>query len=621
MHQDTAPTAELAAATLVDLLRRRADAYQDKVAFSFSYNGDDEHRTQLTYRELDLRARAIASALQQQGAAGERALVLCRPGLDSIVGFFGCMYAGVIAVPVHERLAPRLSAVVPDAHARFALATAETQDKIKSAIDELGEGRDLRWIRTDEIDGTGAAHSWVAPEVDRDAIAMVQYTSGSTTAPKGVALTHRNLLHNMESIRQVWHGDDTATSVFWLPSHHDMGLIGAILSMLYVGCTTHLMSPAAFVKRPLRWLEAISRHRATFTCAPNFAYDLCVENSTPEQRAALDLSSLTTAMNGAEPVQATTLQAFAEAFAPAGFRPEVFCPVYGLAEATLLVSGGSDSARPVVLHTNRLGLQDDRVVDVAPEHPSAIALVSCGRPQGGQEVAIVDPVTHRRCGADEVGEIWIAGPSVGWGYWARPDETTETFAAVLPDGSAGAFLRTGDLGFLRSGELFVTGRCKDLVVIRGGNYYPNDIERTAQACHPALASGRGAVFAITPGLGAVEQLVVVQELARDRDPAADLPAVAGTIRAAVAERYGIQPNSVLLVEHLSIPTTSSGKIQRGRCRQQFLDGEIAPVAHWRTASALDDLAKAQELEAAIKIADLLQAEAAHQQPVQQAGVH
>jgi acyl-CoA synthetase (AMP-forming)/AMP-acid ligase II len=610
MYQDTGLAVKPTAATLLDLLQQRAATYQDKVAFSFSYDGDDENRTQLTYEDLDRRARAIASTLQQQGAAGERVLVMCRPGLDSVAGFFGCIYAGAVAVPVHERLAPRLSSVVPDARARFALATAETQAKIKAAIDELAEGRDLQWVLSDAVDAP--SDRWVTPHLDPDAIAMIQYTSGSTTTPKGVALTHRNLLHNMESIRQVWDGDDTATSVFWLPSHHDMGLIGAIMSMLYVGCTTHLMSPSSFVKRPMGWLEAISRHRATFTAAPNFAYDRCVEESTAEQRAALDLSSLATAMNGAEPVQATTLERFAEAFAPAGFRPEALCPVYGLAEATLLVAGGSDSALPVVTHIDRTELQADRVVDVEPAHLAAVALVSCGRPRGGQEVAIVDPVTHLRCEPDQVGEIWIAGPSVGWGYWARPDETAQTFSAVLPD-VAGPFLRTGDLGFLRSGELYITGRCKDLVVIRGGNYYPNDIERTVQDCHPVLVSGRGAVFAFTPGLGAVEQLVVVQEVDRDRDPAVDLAEIADSIRAAVTDRYGVEPNSVNLVQHRSIPTTSSGKIQRGQCRRQFLDGEIAPVAQWSTASALDDLAKARELEAAVQIAELIKAEAARQQ--------
>jgi acyl-CoA synthetase (AMP-forming)/AMP-acid ligase II len=603
---DTTPTA----ATLLDLLRQRAEFYRDKVAFSFSYNGDEEQTTQLTYHELDIRARAIASNLQQQGAAGERVLVLCRPGLDHVAGFFGCIYAGAVAVPVHERLAPRLSSVVPNAQARFALATAGTQAKIKAAVDALDEGLHLQWGLTDEV---GDAESWVAPYVDPNATAMVQYTSGSTTSPKGVVLTHRNLLHNLESIRSVWHGDDTATGVFWLPSHHDMGLIGAILSMLNIGSTTHLMSPTAFIKRPMRWLEAISRHRATFTGAPNFAYDLCVEHSSAEERAALDLSSLTTAMSGAEPVRAATLQRFADAFAPAGFRPEAVLPVYGLAEATLLVSGGSDSALPVVHHIDRAALSEDRVVDAVPGHQSAVALVGCGRPRGGQQVVIVDPVTRRPCQADEVGEIWIAGPSVGRGYWERPEDTEHTFSAFLSETSGGPFLRTGDLGFLRSGQLFITGRCKDLVIIRGGNYYPNDIELTVQDCDPVLVSGRGAVFAITPGLGALEQLVVVQEVDRHRDGAVELTDVMETIRIAIAEHYGLQAHSVVLVEHLSIPTTSSGKIQRGQCRKQFLNGDLTAVAQWQAPSAPDDLTKAKTLEVAVTAAELLKKVLAHQQ--------
>jgi len=607
LPQDTTPTA----ATLLDLLRQRAEDYRDKVAFSFSYNGDDEQRTQLTYHELDIKARAIASNLQQQGAAGERVLVLCRPGLDHVAGFFGCIYAGAVAVPVHERLAPRLSSVVPNAQARFALATAETQAKVKAAVDALGEGRHLQWGLTDEV---GDAESWTAPDVDPDATAMVQYTSGSTTSPKGVVVSHRNLLHNMESIRQVWHGDDPATSVFWLPPHHDMGLIGGILSMLYVGCTTHLMSPTAFIKRPMRWLEAVSRHRAALTVAPNFAYDLCVEHSSAEERAALDLSSLTTAMNGAEPVHAATLQRFADAFAPAGFRPEASLPVYGLAEATLLVSGGSDSALPVVHHIDLAALREDRVVDAEPEHQSAVALIGCGRPRGGQQVVIVDPVTRRPCKADAVGEIWIAGPSVGRGYWERPEDTEQTFSAFLSETSGGPFLRTGDLGFLRSGQLFITGRCKDLVIIRGANYYPNDIELTVQGCDPVLVSGRGAVFAITPGLGALEQLVVVQEVHRHREGAVELTDVMETIRIAIAERYGIQAHSVVLVEHSSIPTTSSGKVQRGQCRKLFLNGDITAVAQWQEPSAPDDLTKARELEVAVTAAELLKAVARQQQP-------
>lgn len=593
--------AKPAEADLVEMLRQRAETYGDKVAFTFSYDGDGVNGTQLTYRELDTRARTIAAWLQEQGAAGERVLVLCRPGLDHIAGYFGCVYAGAVAVPVHERLAPRLSSVVPDARARFALGITETHEVIKAALAELGEGSELQWGLMDEVVADRAA--WSPPETDPHAPAMVQYTSGSTTAPKGVVLTHENLLRNIESIRQSWPADDSAIGCFWLPSHHDMGLIGGVLAMIYIGATTHLMSPTAFIKQPMRWLEAVSRHRASYTVAPNFAYDLCVQHSTAEQRAALDLSCLITAMNGAEPVQAATLDAFAEAFAPAGFRPEAFSAAYGLAEATVMVSVGTESIRPRVRHADLAALGDGRVVESSTEAPS-IALVSCGRPRGSR-VVIVDPVTRRRCADDEVGEIWCAGPSVGQGYWGRPAETAEIFRAEIAETSESPYLRTGDLGFLEAGELFVTGRCKDLIDIRGCNFYPSDIERTVQGLHPALLTGRGAAFAFTPGLHQVERLVIVQEVDRAGIDHAGIDDVFDGIRTAIEQRYGVAVHSVLLVERVSIPTTSSGKIQRSECRRRFLHGELAPVATWQEPSAADDLASAREYEIAVAAADFV----------------
>jgi acyl-CoA synthetase (AMP-forming)/AMP-acid ligase II len=595
------PANSAGAGTLVDLLRQRAAVYGDKVAFSFSYHGDDESVTELTFRELDRRARAIGARLQQQGAAGERVLVLCRPGLDCIVGFFGAVCAAAVAVPVHERLAPRLSAVVPDADARFALATAATRGKLKAAVDELGEGPDLYWCATDDdVDGE---EEWVAPDGDSDAVAMIQYTSGSTAAPKGVMLTHRNLLHNVEACRRVWHGDDTANAVFWLPSHHDMGLIGGVISVLHTGCTTYLMSPSSFIERPMRWLESVSRHRATLTVAPNFAYDLCVEQSSVGERAALDLSSLTTAMNGAEPVRAATLDRFAESFAPAGLRREAMRPVYGLAEATLIVSGDSSTRQPSLLHADRAELNDGRVVE-GEAGPSAVTLVGSGRPCGGQEVLVVDPVTRLERGAEEVGEIWVAGPSIGVGYWNRPEETEQTFRAHLCDGR-GPFLRTGDLGFVSDGEVFVTERVHDLVVIRGANHYPNDLEYTAQRSDPMLVAGRGAVFTVTPEPSAVEQLVVVQEVDDLSGSEALLEGAIRHIRTAIATHHGIEPRFVHLVKHRSIATTSSGKIQRGRCRLNFLTDELESLAHWYAPGALDDLAKARYAEAAVHTANLL----------------
>jgi acyl-CoA synthetase (AMP-forming)/AMP-acid ligase II len=366
-----------------------------------------------------------------------------------------------------------------------------------------------------------------------------------------------------------------------------MGLIGGVLETLYVGNTNVLMSPAAFMKNPMRWLEAVHRHRATFTLAPGFAYDKCVETSSRQERAALDLSCLSVAVLGADPVRAETLRAFAEAFAPAGFRPEAFLASYGLAEATVTVSGGSDSPVPVIKRIDRGALGADRVADAAPGDEGAVEVIGCGRPLADQRVIIVDPETRRERGPDEVGEIWVAGPSVAGGYFGRPDETEQTFSATLVETGDGPFLRTGDLGFLRSGELFVTGRCKDLVIIDGDNYYPNDIEHTVQDCHPALLSGRGAVFSVTPETGGAEQLVIVQEVDRDRIDEAELREIVDAAQTAIIGVHGIAAQSVVLVEPRRIPTTSSGKIQRGQTRQQFLDGGLETRAEWHAPSARD----------------------------------
>ena len=405
-------------------------------------------------------------------------------------------------------------------------------------------------------------------------------TSGSTRAPKGVVLTHANLLHNLAAIAEAWGGDENDVAVYWLPQHHDMGLIGGVLETIYVGCSTVLLSPAGFITRPIRWLETIARYRATMTAAPNFAYNLCVERSTPKERAALELSSLATAMNGAEPVHAETLRAFTEAFAPAGLRPEALMPVYGLAEATLLVSGGSEHDTPVIRWLDRDALGEHRVVDADPDAARTVSIVSCGRPRGGQRIVIVDPETRRRRGADEVGEIWLAGPSVASGYRGKPEDTEKAFGAYLSDTREGPFLRTGDLGFVHDDELFITGRCKDLIIVAGNHYYPNDIEASVQSCHPVLLAGRGAAFAVTSESGTAEQLVVVQEVARQRIRESDLPHLVGAAGAALSKHHGVVPQRIVLVDQLTIPTTSSGKIQRGKCREMLLDGELEPLFEW-----------------------------------------
>jgi len=581
--------------TLLHLLRQRAERYPDKVAFDYChyFPGGEEHN-RLTYHELDIKARAIASTLQRLGAAGERVLVLCPSGLDFLASFFGCIYAGAVGVPVHppvrNRVVDRVASIVADAQARFVLTTTQLQAELKAAMDDLADGNSLQWCAADAVT-PAAATEWVEPDVDASSTAFVQYTSGSTSSPKGVVVTHHNLLQNLDAISQAWGGcDENAVAVFWLPLHHDMGLIGGILAALYAGCTSFLMPPEAFIERPMRWLEAISRHGGTITAAPNFAYELCVERSSAEELAALDLSTWTTAMCGAEPVQAATLRRFADAFGPAGFRPEAFNPVYGLAEATLLVSGRPDWTLPVVRHLDGVALREQQVVNVAPEHPDATSFVGCGRAQRGHEIVIVDPATRRPSEVGEVGEIWLAGGSIAQGYLSGPAESAETFSAFLEGAGAetrrGPFLRTGDLGFQMEGELFITGRLKDLIVIRGRNYYPEDIEATVQDSHPALMRGRGAAFAGTPS-GGSERLIVAQEVDRDRIGDVDVSEVIDAIRTTITERHEVQPDAVLLLEPLRIPTTSSGKIRRSSCRQRFLDGELDMFAEWHAPSAAD----------------------------------
>jgi len=575
------PTAD----TLVELLRQQAARLGEKVAFSYSYDGGGRDGSQLTYRELDTRARGIAAALQRMGAAGERAMVLWQPGLDGIAGVFGCLYAGAIAVPVSARVGPSLAAVIADAHVRFAVASPQTPQSIRSAVDIFADragGEPLGWCGTDE----GDAEDWVAPGVDSDSIALIQYSSGSPRSPKGVVVTHDNLMANLEAIGSAGLGDHHDVAVSWLPVHHDMGLVGGVLASIYLGASTILMAPSAVIARPMCWLEAISRWRASLTMAPDFAYRLCVQRSTPAQRASLDLSSLSTAVMTGEPVPAATMHAFAEAFAPSGFRAETFTPVYGVAEATWLVSGGSETGAPMVCHVDRGGLASGWIADAHPDDLDAVAIVGCGRPR--QPVVIVDPDTRSQCGPDEVGEIWVSGPGVARSYWNAPTQSDQIFEAFLADGGGGPFLRTGDRGFVRHGQLFVTGQCPDLVLLGGVHYYPQHLEATVADSHAVLLTGRGVAFA-----DETEQLVVVHEV-RCAVGEAELDRLVELIQSALGEHHGVAAVSILLVAAMRLPTTSGGAIRRGACRCQYLDGDLDTVAQWHAPACVGPASKPRD---------------------------
>jgi 8-amino-7-oxononanoate synthase len=590
--------------TLVDLLRFRAEDQPDRLAFSFLVDGEDEVN-ELSYRELERQSRAIGAMLQASVPVGERALLLYQPGLEYVTAFLGCLYAGVIAVPAYpprpNQSLLRLQAIVSDAQARIVLTASSVLGNVKRQLSEFPDLQALTWITTDDTQ-TGAEGSWRDPDLKRDQVAFVQYTSGSTMAPKGVMLSHRNVMHNLSLICQCFRHSPESRGMVWLPPYHDMGLIGGVLQPLYAGFPVTLMSPYAFLQRPLRWLQAITRTKATTSGGPNFAYDLCVRRITDEQLSALDLSSWDLAFNGAEPIRHETLDAFVRKFAPCGFRKEAFYPCYGLAEATLIVTGGLKEAAPVVAGFDREALERNLVKTSSNHKESARTLVGCGQRITDQQIAIVDPTSGATCTNGNVGEIWLAGPSVALGYWGRPEETEETFQAhILADGH-GPYLRTGDVGFVHDGELFVTGRLKDLIIIRGRNYYPHDIELTVERCHPHLRPGGGAAFSVE--VNGAECLIVAQEVDRQYLRNLNAEEIIDAIRQAIAEHYDLRVHAIALVKTGALPKTSSGKIQRHACRASFLNGGLPIVGAWTERSldnevhAVADVVNASEAEAA-----------------------
>ncbi|WP_460200814.1 class I SAM-dependent methyltransferase [Scytonema sp. NUACC21] len=493
-----------------------------------------------------------------------------------MAAFFGCLYAGVVAVPAYpprnQRNTPRIQAIVTDAQAAIALTTTEILPTVQSLMTEESVGL-LEWLTTDNL-ARGIENSWQEPIINRETLAFLQYTSGSTGTPKGVMISHGNLLHNAQTTYQFMEHSAESKFVTWLPMYHDMGLIGGILQPLYGGFPCIIMPPASFLQRPYRWLQAISQYQGTTSGGPNFAYDLCVQKITPEQKASLDLSSWNVAFNGAEPIRHDTLEQFAAAFAECGFRKEAFYPCYGMAEATLMVSGVQKATSPIVKAAQKSALESNRVVEPSVEDDNVYHFVSCGRVIPEQNVVIANPETLKSLQPGEIGEIWVSGPSVGQGYWNRFQETEETFHAYLSDTGEGPFLRTGDLGFLQDGALFITGRAKDLIIIRGRNLYPQDIELTAERSHPSLRSGASAAFTVE--VNNEEKLVVVQELEFRARP--NLEEVANAIRQAVTEEHEVQVYAVVLIKPGSIPKTSSGKIQRRATRAQFQNGELNVVA-------------------------------------------
>ncbi|NJN10936.1 MAG: amino acid adenylation domain-containing protein, partial [Richelia sp. RM1_1_1] len=474
--------------------------------------------------------------------------------------------------PRNKRNTPRIKAISTDAQATIALTTTEILSTVQSLMTEKTDLKSLQWLTTDNL-VPGIEDSWFEPSINKDTLAFLQYTSGSTGTPKGVMISHGNLLHNAQTTYQFMGHSAESKFVTWLPMYHDMGLIGGMLQPLYGGFPCIIMSPTSFLQRPYRWLQTISQYKGTTSGGPNFAYDLCVQKITSEQKVTLDLSSWSIAFNGAEPVRNETLERFAEAFAECGFRKEAFYPCYGMAETTLMVSGVNKATSPIVKTVQKSALESSRIVESSVEDEDVYHFVSCGRVIPEQKVVIANPETLKSCHRDEIGEIWVSGPSVGQGYWNRDGDTQETFGAYLSDTGEGSFLRTGDLGFLQDGELFVTGRAKDLIIIRGRNLYPQDIELTAERSHPSLRAGASAAFTVL--VNNEDKLVLVQELEFRAKP--DTTEVANAIRQAISEEHEVQVYAVVLIKPGSIPKTSSGKIQRRATRAQFENGTLCVI--------------------------------------------
>lgn len=552
--------------TWVDLLSKWAAQQPDQVAFQL-WNDGAALSGRLTYADLDGRSRAMAAQLQQRSLQGERVLLLCPPGFDYVVAFCACLYAGAIAVPMYpprpNQSLERFQRIARDVQAALMLATS-TQKLPPETLSTLP------CLRVDRV-GAEAAIDWQVPTIAPEDIAFLQYTSGSTGTPKGVQISHRNLMHNVAAISRKFGLNHHSEGVCWLPPYHDMGLIGGMLTSLYQGALTTLMSPVDFLQRPLRWLQAISQTQTTISGGPNFAYDLCVDKIKPEQCQGLDLSRWSVAFTGAEPIRAATLERFATTFADYGFRPEAFYPCYGMAEATLMITGGDHTSAPKQLTVDDAALAAHRIQPADQGRP----LVSCGQVIEKAHLVIVDPQTLTACQPNEVGEIWVTSPSVARGYWQQPELNQKTFHAYLADTGAGPFLRTGDLGCVQDGELFVTGRLKELIIIRGRNHYASDIEATVAASHAAFGSTWGAAFTVEQG--SQTQLVVVQEVGRVWLRRLEPEPIIRTIRQRVTQVHGLRVETVVLVKPGSIPKTSSGKIQRDRCRSQFLAGHLDPI--------------------------------------------
>jgi len=570
----------MAILTISQLIAEKAKSIGDQQALIYLPQGEEESE-RLTYAELDQRARQIAAHLKEHGLIGERVLLLQPPGIGYVTAFLGCIYAGVIAIPTYpprkNRHSLRLANIVADAQARAILTIESSVEQIKSYFSDEGISLDI--IATD-ICNQLPLSDWINDSITKQSLAYLQYTSGSTGTPKGVMVHHQHVIHNCAIYSDAVELEEYQYCVSWLPLFHDMGLVQGIMLPLFRNGTAVFMQPATFIQKPIRWLRAISDYRARMSGCPNFGYNLCVQKITSEQCDGLDLSTWQVATNGAEPVLPATLDEFTTAFSSYGFTPDAFNPSYGMAEATLFVSCGRPTEKPMIIHIDKESLGQNKIVLCKANDPNAYSIVGCGLIRRDPIIRIVNPDSRTCCSTGQVGEIWIAGESVCSGYWQREAESDETFAAKLSEDPEHQFLRTGDLGFIFDGQLFITGRLKDILIIRGANHYPQDIENTVEKLHPALkVGGWGAAFSVIEE--GEERLVIAQEVERSHRHNFNADELVEIIRQEIADVHGLDVYAIVFLKPGGLPKTSSGKIQHKSCREAFLSNTLPSLAQWR----------------------------------------
>jgi acyl-CoA synthetase (AMP-forming)/AMP-acid ligase II/acyl carrier protein len=576
----------LPAENMVKRLLQHESQIPDKVVYRLLEDGINE-RSSITYSKMVMKARAIAAKLQQKGEKGDRILLLFPTGIEFITSFYACLFAGMIAVPTYppkrNKANERFNSIVRDSSPAFILSTRTIHEDLEKH-ELLNDLQGIENMLVYEDIPASFSDNWIDPDITEDDIALLQYTSGSTGNPNGVMVSHGNIMHNSEFIKQSFGFDKDSVGVNWLPNFHDMGLIGCLIQAAYLGASNIIIPPLAFLKSPANWFRAITKYNATTGGGPNFAFDYSIEKVEDEDLAEIDLSSLRTLYCGAEPIRDTTFKGFIEKFTKTGFKASQLFPVYGMAEVVLIASGGDYKADPIYLQVDGKALEEKRVMPPL-RNDDTRTLTACGYPWLGMRLAIIDPESRKPAALNEVGEIWTSGPSVARGYWNDSEKTEETFHGYIEGLDSGPWLRTGDLGFIHEGQLYITGRLKDLIILRGLNYFPNDIEYSVENSHEAIRQNACAAFSVD--LNGEERLVITAEV--ERAFVRDLPEneVFEAVRNAVFSEYGVQPYVISLLRTGSILKTSSGKIQRFAVRTAWNRKELTEVASWVMKTAKD----------------------------------